>query len=135
LSPIVLIPEAFQAWFFQETMMAKKPTAVLDEVESQPTFIDVPYVPLNDFVLVRRLEDGETVVGGIVLPESAKTKSNKGEVLAFGPGRIVGDTIIPIGVERGDVVLFTRYGGTDTEIDGEKLLILRGAEIYLKLRR
>ena len=101
--------------------------------DSQP--VEIPYVPLNDFVLVRRLEDGETVVGGIVLPESAKTKSNKGEVLAFGPGRIVGDQVIPIGVERGDVVLFTRYGGTDTEIDGEKLLILRGAEIYLKLRR
>lgn len=108
-------------------------TQAFEFPESQP--VEIPYVPLNDFVLVRRLEEGESVVGGIVLPESAKTKSNKGEVLAFGPGRIVGDQIIPIGVERGDVVLFTRYGGTDTEIDGEKLLILRGAEIYLKLRR
>jgi chaperonin GroES len=115
--------------------MAKKSAVAASSVEVQSTPVEIPYVPLNDFVLVRRLEDGETEVNGVILPESAKTKSNKGEVLAFGPGRIVGETVIPIGVSRGDVVLFTRYGGTDTEIDGEKLLILRGAEIYLKLRR
>lgn len=116
--------------------MAKKSAASpTPDPEQKFTPVEIPYVPLNDFVLVRRLEEGETQVGGIVLPESAKTKSNKGEVLAFGPGRIVGDAIVPIGVQRGDVVLFTRYGGTDTEIDGEKLIILRGAEIYLKLRR
>ena len=115
--------------------MAKKSSAVLELNQPKAQPLEIPYVPLNDFVLVRRLEDGETIVGNIVLPESAKTKSNKGEVLAFGPGRIVGDQVMPIGVERGDVVLFTKYGGTDTEIDGEKLLIVRGAEIYLKLRR
>jgi chaperonin GroES len=121
-------------------MMAKKSTAVLEApapVETPVTFtpVEIPYVPLNDFVLVRRLEEGETKVGDIILPESAQKKSNKGVVLAYGPGRIVGDKILSIGVQEGDVVLFTRYGGTDTDLDGEKLLILRGAEIYLKLRR
>jgi len=94
-----------------------------------------PYEPLNDFVLLRRIDESESIVNGIVIPDAAQKKGNKGEVIAVGQGRYVDGKLIPINLVAGDIVLFTRYGGTDTELDDEKFLIVRAAEVYLKLRR
>lgn len=97
--------------------------------------MDCPYQPLNDYVLLKRIEEGVTEIRGIVIPDSAQKKNNKAEVIAVGEGRVIGERLVPIDLEIGDVVLFTRYGGTDTELDDEDYILVRAAEVYLKLKR
>ncbi len=86
--------------------------------------------PLGDRLLVKPLEEEEVTAGGIVLPETAKEKPQKGEVLAVGPGsRDDSGNRIPMDVSEGDKVLFAKYGGTEIKINGDKLLILRESDI------
>ena len=82
--------------------------------------------PLNDRILVKRLEEEEKTKGGIIIPDTAKEKPAEGEVVAVGPGRLndKGDRIEPA-VKVGDRVLFSKYGGTDVKLEGEDYLILR----------
>jgi chaperonin GroES len=81
--------------------------------------------PLNDKVLVKRLEAEEVTRGGIVLPDTAKEKPKEGEVLALGDGRLLDDgKRAPFQVAVGDRVLFSSYAGTEIKIDGEEYLIL-----------
>ena len=86
--------------------------------------------PLNDRVLVKRVESKESVKGGIIIPDTAKEKPQKGEVLAVGNGKILDNgTKIPLDVQVGNKILFGKYTGTDIKIDGEEVLILREDEV------
>ena len=86
--------------------------------------------PLGSRVLVEPLEQEEVTAGGIVLPDTAKEKPQKGTVLSVGPGdRDDTGKYIPMDVKVGDVVLFAKYGGTEIKIEGKKLLILRESDI------
>ena len=89
--------------------------------------------PLDDRVVIRRLDAEETTAGGIVLPDAAKEKPQKGEVVAAGPGRLLdsGERAEPE-VKVGDTVLFGKYAGTDVTVEGEERLILRESDILAK---
>ena len=86
--------------------------------------------PLNDRILVKRLEEEETTKGGIIIPDSAKEKPAEGEIVAVGTGKLndKGERI-PLEVKAGDRVLFSKYGGTDVKLDGEDHLIMREDDI------
>ncbi len=86
--------------------------------------------PLHDRVLVRRVEEKETVRGGIIIPDSAKEKPQEAEVVAVGGGKLLEDgQRATIDVKAGDRILFGKYSGSDIKIDGEEYLILREDEI------
>ncbi len=86
--------------------------------------------PLNDRILVKRLEEEETTAGGIIIPDSAKEKPAEGEIVAVGPGKLnkSGDRTA-MDVCAGDRVLFSKYGGTDVKLDGDDFLIMREDDI------
>ena len=92
-------------------------------------------VPLNDKIVVKRLEAEEKTAGGIVLPDTAKEKPQKGKVLAVGDGKWdeEGERRIPLDVSEGDEVLYSKYGGTEISIDGEDLLVLRESDVLAKV--
>jgi chaperonin GroES len=86
--------------------------------------------PLHDRVIVRRIEEGEQVRGGIIIPDSAKEKPQEGEVVAAGAGKYKEDgSRQALDVKAGDRVLFGKYSGSEIKIDGEELLIMREDEI------
>ncbi|KAF0110227.1 MAG: chaperonin GroES [Chloroflexi bacterium] len=86
--------------------------------------------PLGSRVLVEPIEENDVTSGGIVLPETAKEKPQKGVVLSVGPGDRDDDgKRIPMDVEVGNTVLFAKYGGTEIKVDGKKLLILRESDL------
>jgi chaperonin GroES len=86
--------------------------------------------PLNDRVVVRRIETESRSAGGIVIPGSAAEKPAQGEVLAAGPGAVLDDgRTRPLSVKVGDRVLFGKYSGSEVNLGGEKLLVLRESEI------
>ena len=86
--------------------------------------------PLNDRVLVKRLETEEKTAGGIIIPDTAKEKPQRGKVVAAGPGRLDEDgKEVKMSVKKGDVVLFSKYAGTEIKIDGEEHLIMREDDI------
>jgi chaperonin GroES len=86
--------------------------------------------PLHDRLLVRRIEENDTAKGGIIIPDTAKEKPQKGEVLAVGNGKILDNgTKIAMDVQVGNKILFGKYTGTDIKIDGEEVLILREDEV------
>src|ERR1700752_670144 len=86
--------------------------------------------PLHDRVIVRRVEEGEQVRGGIIIPDTAKEKPQEGEVVAAGEGKDKEDgSRHPLDVKPGDRVLFGKYSGSEINIDGEELLIMREDEI------
>jgi chaperonin GroES len=90
--------------------------------------------PLHDRLLVRRIEEKETVKGGIIIPDTAKEKPQEGEVLAVGNGKILDNgTKLALDVKVGDKILFGKYSGTDIKIDGEEVLILREDEVLAVL--
>jgi chaperonin GroES len=86
--------------------------------------------PLHDRVLIKRVEEQETVKGGIIIPDTAKEKSQEGEVVAFGTGKILDNgSILPLQVKEGDRILFGKYSGTEVRIADQDYLILREDEI------
>jgi chaperonin GroES len=93
----------------------------------------VNLTPLHDRVIVRRIEDKETVKGGIIIPDSAKEKPQEGEVIAVGAGKREKGERVPLDVKPGDRVLFGKYSGTEIKVENEDLLILREEEILAKL--
>lgn len=86
--------------------------------------------PLRDRILVKRVEDEEQRVGGIIIPDTAKEKPQQGRVVAVGKGRVndKGETF-PLDVKTGDTVLFGKYAGTEIKLDGEEYLIVREEEV------
>jgi chaperonin GroES len=90
--------------------------------------------PLDDRVVVRTNEAEETTAGGIVLPDAAQEKPQRGTVLAVGPGRLLDSgERAAVSVEVGDEILFGKYGGTDIEVDGAEVKILRESDILAKV--
>ena len=92
--------------------------------------------PLHDRVILRRIEEGEQVRGGIIIPDTAKEKPQEGEVIAVGEGKRKDDgTRQSLDVKAGDRVLFGKYSGSEIKIDGEELLIMREDEILGVIER
>lgn len=86
--------------------------------------------PLHDRVIVRRMPAEEKTAGGIIIPDTAKEKPAKGEVLAVGPGgRDDSGRVVPMEVRVGDLVLFGKWGGTEIKEDGEELVVLKETDI------
>src|SRR5215813_6514433 len=86
--------------------------------------------PLHDRIVVRRIEEGETTRGGIIIPDSAKDKPQEGEVVSVGKGKSNEEgKVFPLDVKAGDRILFGKYSGTDIKIDGEEYLIMREEEV------
>jgi chaperonin GroES len=91
--------------------------------------------PLGDRLIVKPIDEEETTASGIVLPDTAKEKPQKGKVVAAGDGRWDedGEKRIPLDVSEGDEVLYSKYGGTDIVIDGEELLVMRESDVLAKV--
>ena len=86
--------------------------------------------PLQDRVIVKRVEAEEKSKGGIIIPDSAKEKPQEGKIVAVGPGKVADDgKTIAMSVKAGDLVLFSRYAGSEVKIDGEEHLIMREDDI------
>jgi len=86
--------------------------------------------PLDDRIVVEPMEAEEKTAGGIVLPDTAKEKPQKGKVLAVGPGKLLddGSRAQPV-VKKGDVILYAKYGGTEVKVEGKELLIMRESDV------
>jgi len=85
--------------------------------------------PLADRVVVRPQEAEEVTSGGLIIPDTAKEKPQKGTVLAVGPGKVENGTKIDMTVKKGDIVLYGKYAGTEVTLDGEDVLIMRESDI------
>ena len=94
------------------------------------TSVTTTFTPLHDRILVRRLEEGETIRGGIIIPDSAKEKPQEGEVISVGKGKSNDEgKIFPLDVKAGDNILFGKYSGTEIKLDGQEFLIMREEEV------
>ena len=90
--------------------------------------------PLGDRLIIKVVEEEETTASGILLPDTAKEKPQKGKVVAVGKGRIDDNgKRIALDVEEGDEVLYSKYGGTEIKVEGEELLVLRESDVLAKL--
>ena len=88
------------------------------------------FTPLHDRILVRRIEDNETMRGSIIIPDSAKEKNQEGEVISVGKGKSNDEgKVFPLDVKAGDTILFGKYSGTEIKLDGEEFLIMREEEV------
>ena len=86
--------------------------------------------PLQDRVIVKRMEEEEKTAGGIIIPDSAKEKPQQGKIMAVGPGKVMDNgTRLEMTVKKGDLVLFGKYSGTEIKIDGDDVLIMREDDI------
>lgn len=91
--------------------------------------MDMNIRPLHDRVVIKRIEERKTA-GGIVIPDTATEKPVRGKVMAIGPGKVLeSGQIIPIGVKKGDEVLFGKYSGTEIKMDGEEYVVMREEDI------
>jgi chaperonin GroES len=92
--------------------------------------------PLGDRLIVKAIDEEETTASGLVLPDTAKEKPQKGEVLAVGDGRVDDNGArVPLDVSAGDTVLYSKYGGTEIKVDGEDLLVLRESDVLAKVEK
>jgi chaperonin GroES len=90
--------------------------------------------PLRDRLVVRRLEEGEQAIGGIIIPDSAREKPQRGRVIAAGTGRITdAGALVPLEVKAGDEILFGKYTSPEITLDGEDYLIMREDEVLALL--
>jgi chaperonin GroES len=90
--------------------------------------------PLGDRLIVQAIEEELTTASGLVLPETAKEKPQKGKIIAIGDGKLdENGKRIPLEVKEGDEVLYSKYGGTEIKIDGEDLLVLRESDVLAKV--
>ena len=91
--------------------------------------------PLGDRLIVQAIEEDETTASGIFLPETAKEKPSRGKVIAVGDGKWDedGEKRIPLDVAEGDEVLYSKYGGTEVNVEGEELLVLRESDVLAKV--
>ena len=91
--------------------------------------------PLGDRLIVKALDEEQTTASGLVLPDTAKEKPQKGKVVAVGDGAWDddGEKRIPLDVAEGDEVVYSKYGGTEIKVDGEDLLVLRESDVLAKV--
>jgi chaperonin GroES len=86
--------------------------------------------PLQDRILVKRIQEEETTKGGIIIPDSAKEKPQEGKIVAVGKGKLSDDgKVTPLDVKKGDKILFSKYSGTEVNIEGEEHLIIREDDV------
>jgi chaperonin GroES len=85
--------------------------------------------PLEDRVVVKPLDAEQTTASGLVIPDTAKEKPQEGTVLAVGPGRFENGNRLPLDVQEGDVVLYSKYGGTEVKYNGEEYLVLSARDL------
>jgi chaperonin GroES len=86
--------------------------------------------PLHDRILIKRIEEKESIKGGIIIPDTAKEKPQEGEVIAVGHGKKTEEgKVVPLDVKVGDRILFGKYSGTEIKLDGEEYLIVREEEV------
>ena len=112
------------------------PPRVKENEAMAATSVTTTFTPLHDRILVRRLEEGETVRGGIIIPDSAKEKPQEGEVISVGKGKSNDEgKIFPLDVKAGDKILFGKYSGTEIKIEGEEFLIMREEEVLGIIKR
>jgi chaperonin GroES len=90
-------------------------------------------VPLGDRVIIRALDAEDVTSSGIVIPDTAQEKPQRGEIVAVGSGRIEDGKTVPLEVSAGDVVIYAKYGGTEVRVEGEDLLVLRESDILAKV--
>ena len=91
--------------------------------------------PLHDRILVKRIEEGEQKIGGIIIPDTAKEKPQQGKVVAVGGGKVKDDgTRVALDVKEGDTILFGKYSGQEIKLDGEEFLIMREEEVLAILQ-
>src|SRR2546427_13148833 len=108
--------------------MVKQQIEFYRKLKGDPNLMTVQ--PLHDRVLIKRIEEQETVKGGIMIPDTAKEKSQEGEVVALGPGKTIENgSILPLQVIDGDRILFGKYSGTEVLLADQDYLILREDEI------
>ena len=108
------------------------PTATATATASATT----TFTPLHDRILVRRIEESETMRGGIIIPDTAKEKPQEGEVISVGKGKSNDEgKVFPLDVKKGDRILFGKYSGTEISIDGEEFLIMREEEVLGILKK
>jgi len=93
--------------------------------------VSITIKPLEDRIVVRALDAEQTTASGLVIPDTAKEKPQEGEVLAVGPGRFneTGSQRVPLDISTGDVVVFSKYGGTEVKYAGEEYLILSARDV------
>ncbi|MFQ5862964.1 MAG: co-chaperone GroES [Candidatus Brocadiales bacterium] len=96
----------------------------------------MPIRPLDDRVVVERLEAEKKTAGGIVLPDTAKEKPSKGKVIAVGKGRLLeGGKRAPLGLKKGDNVYFSKYAGMEITVDGKEYLIMKESDILARIEK
>ncbi len=92
--------------------------------------MSVSIKPLEDRIVVRPLQAEQTTASGLVIPDTAKEKPQEGEVVAVGPGRVAENgNRVPVDVAEGDVVLYSKYGGTEVKVNGEEYLVLSARDV------
>ncbi|MGH7673200.1 MAG: co-chaperone GroES [Gemmatimonadales bacterium] len=89
--------------------------------------------PLADRVAIRPMEETETMKGGLYIPDTAKEKPIQGEVIAVGPGRREKSEVVPMELKVGDRVVYGKYSGTQVELDGEEIILIKEADVIAKL--
>lgn len=98
--------------------------------------MSVSITPLEDRIVIKTLEAEQTTASGLIIPDNAKEKPQEGEVLAVGPGRIDDNgNRVPLDVAVGDVVIYSKYGGTEVKYSGEEFLILSARDILAKVQK
>jgi chaperonin GroES len=113
---------------------AQAPHMPCEPLEHEKVEVDIVSVnikPLEDRIVVRPLDAEQTTASGLVIPDTAKEKPQEGEVIAVGPGRFNedGDERIPMDINVGDKVIYSKYGGTEVKYSGEELLILSARDV------
>ena len=91
--------------------------------------MSVTIKPLEDRILVKTVEAEQTTASGLVIPDTAKEKPQEGEVLAVGPGRFEDGQRLPLDIQVGDKVIYSKYGGTEVKYDGQEYLILSARDV------
>src|SRR5580704_3034182 len=115
-------------------MKARTPAEGSPENQGHHSMAKQKIRPLEDRVVIQQIEAEEKTAGGIVLPDTAKEKPQRGKVLSVGPGKMLDSgERASIGVKEGDEVLFGKYAGTDIKVDGEEIKILRETDILAKI--
>lgn len=98
--------------------------------------MSVSIKPLEDRVVIKTLEAEQTTASGLVIPDTAKEKPQEGEVVAVGPGRVDDNgNRVPVDVAVGDVVIYSKYGGTEVKYDGEELLVLSARDVLAVIEK
>jgi chaperonin GroES len=93
----------------------------------------VKVFPLADRVVIRPMEETATMKGGLYIPDTAKEKPIQGEVLAVGPGRREKGEVVPMELKVGDRVVYGKYSGTQVELDGEEVILIKESDVFAKL--